>query len=121
METPKPEPEPKEEEEAKESSVDTAAPNTTPFKTLAEMKTLQERFLGHHRRQWFANHDTRLKVALAQVSEAQSLQNKGPMSPNKSKVKSLLSLGKGRSGEWLNRMIDAVLNHLVEHHRQKRR
>ena len=106
------------EEEAKESSVDTAPPNTTPFKTLAEMKTLQERFLGHHRRQWFANHDTRLKVALAQVSEAQSLQNKGPMSPNKSKVKSLLSLGKGRSGEWLNRMIDAVLNHLVEHHRQ---
>ena len=118
VETPKPEPEPKEEEEAKESSVDTAPPNTTPFKTLAEMKTLQERFLGHHRRQWFANHDTRLKVALAQVSEAQSLQNKGPMSPNKSKVKSLLSLGKGRSGEWLNRMIDAVLNHLVEHHRQ---
>lgn len=50
-----------------------------------------------------------------------SIQNNkmnGPLSPNKSKVKNLLSLGKTRSGEWLNRMIDAVLAHLVEHHQQ---
>ena len=93
---------------------------STPFKSAVEMKTLQERFLGHHRRQWFANHDTRLKVALAQVNEDSIQNNKmnGPLSPNKSKVKNLLSLGKTRSGEWLNRMIDAVLAHLVEHHQQ---
>ena len=90
---------------------------SSPFKTAVQLKELQERFLGNHRRQWFANHDTRLKVALAQVSDP-SLEDKGALSPNKSKVKSLLSHGKGRSGEWLNRMIGSVLTHLIEHQQQ---
>lgn len=85
-----------------------------------QLKALQEKVLGRHRRQWM-HQNAALKVALAQASETKTGgQRSAAAGQNLVRIQHLLRSGKERSGEWLSRMVEMILQHLVEHYNQQK-